>query len=178
MSYLAIYFWISLGIIFQGEIALIGAGHLIYAGTVNFWIIVFIATILSSLNGEIFFTVSKVGLKFIPFPQDKVLKVGKLIERYKTLLLLFSRFIYGMRNLIPVAFGFTNVKHIEFAILNLLSAFIWALTFATVGLISGNVTSIFIDVKRYQMLILGIFLGISFTIMMLEILKFPKQKGK
>ncbi len=176
--YLTIYFWIALGIIFQGEIALIGAGHLIYAGTVNFWIIVLIATFLSSLNSEIFFTVSKSGLKFLPFPKDKILKVGKLIERYKTFLLLFSRFIYGMRNLVPVAFGFTNVKHIEFAILNLLGAFIWALTFTTAGLISGNVTSIFIDVKRHQLLIFGIFLGISFAIMMLKILKFPKQKGE
>ncbi len=178
MSYLTIYFWISLGIIFQGEIALIGAGHLIYAGTVNFWAITFIATFLSSLNGEIFFTFSKFGLRFLPLSHEKILKVGKLIKRYKTFLLLFSRFIYGMRNLIPIAFSFTNVRHIEFSILNLIGAFIWALTFTTAGFISGNAMSIFVDVKRYQMLIWGIFLGISFTVMMLKILKFPKQKGK
>lgn len=176
MSYLTIYFWISLGIIFQGEITLIGAGHLIHAGTVNFWVITFIATFLSSLHGEIFFTVSKAGLKFLPLPQEKISKVRKLIERYKTSLLLFSRFIYGMRNLIPIAFSLTNVKHIEFSILNFFGAFIWALTFTTAGLISGNAMSIFIDVKKHQMLILGIVLGISFTIMVLKISKFSNKK--
>ncbi|CUS99637.1 membrane protein DedA, SNARE-associated domain [Candidatus Kryptobacter tengchongensis] len=175
-SYLTIYIWISLGIVFQGEVALLGAGHLIYAGSVNFWIVILIATFLSFINGEIIFILSKTGLKLIPIPYEKIFKAGKLVEQYKTSLLLFSRFIYGVRNIIPAAFGLTDIKHAEFSILNFAGAFIWAVTFTTVGLFSGGLLSNFIDVKRYQMLILGIFLGIAFTSMMFKIIKSQKQK--
>lgn len=175
-SYLTTYFWISLGIVFQGEIALLGAGHLIYAGSVNFWSVILIATLLSFLNSEVIFILSKTGLKLLPIPYEKIFKAGRLIERYKTSLLLFSRFIYGVRNIIPAAFGFTDIKHIEFLILNFAGALIWALTFTTVGFFSGKVVSNFVDLKRYQMLILGISLGIAFATMMFRILKVQKQK--
>ncbi len=179
-SNLTIYIGVALGIIFQGEVALLGAGHLIYTGTVKFWNVALIATFLSTINGEIFFTLSKFGSKFI-LPnskniKEKLAKATNLMNKYKTLLLLFSRFVYGLRNLIPVAFGLSNITHLEFSILNFAGALIWAITFTSLGVISGNLISNFIDLQRHQMMIFGIFLGICFTIAMLKITKKGKQK--
>ncbi len=179
ISKLTVYIGVGLGIIFQGEIGLIGSGHLIYAGTAKFWTVVLIATLLSTINGEMFFTASKTGLKlFPPNFKDKISKVDDLIQRYKTSLLLFSRFIYGFRNIIPIAFGLSGIKHFEFSILNLLGAFIWALTFTIVGLFSSKAISIFLDIKRYQLFIFGIFLGIAFTTAMFKIINIKKQRNK
>lgn len=180
ISNLTIYISIAIGIILQGEVALLGAGHLVYTGTVKFWNVALIATLLSAINGEIFFTLSKIGSKFI-LPdsknlKEKLSKANALMNRYKTLLLLFSRFVYGLRNLIPVAFGFSNITHFEFSILNFAGAFIWAITFTSLGIVLGNITSHFVDLRRYQMMVFGISLGIAFTIVMLKIKK-PKTKG-
>ncbi|MCS7229638.1 MAG: VTT domain-containing protein [Candidatus Kryptonium sp.] len=173
-STLIVYLLLSLGIILQGEIALLGVGHLIHSGSVNFFSIIFIATLLSFINNEIIFALSKAGFKLLPIQHEKILKTGMLIEKYKTLLLLFSRFIYGTRNIIPALFGLTDIKHLEFSILNFIGALIWALTFTTIGLISGKTLSLFLDVRKYQMLIFGFFLGIAFTITMLKILKLKR----
>ncbi len=181
ISKFTIYTGIAIGIIFQGETALIGAGHLIYVGTIKFWHVVLIATILSTLNGELFFMASKTGINLLPETSKnlrvKFNKVFNLIKRYKTLLILFSRFMYGVRNLIPVAFGLSGIKHFEFAILNFAGALIWAFTFTSLGLASGKATSIFLDLERYQLLIFGFFIGIAFTITMFRILNTIKQKG-
>jgi membrane protein DedA with SNARE-associated domain len=182
ISNLTIYIGIALGIIFQGEVALLGAGHLIYTGAVKFWNVALIATFLSTINGEIFFTLSKFGSKFILSDpknlKEKLAKATNLMNRYKTFLLLFSRFVYGLRNLIPVAFGLSNITHFEFSILNFAGALIWAITFTSLGVISGNVVSNFIDLQRHQMMIFGIFLGIAFTIMMLKITKKGEQRNE
>lgn len=179
---LTIYISVALGIIFQGEVALLGAGHLIYTGTVKFWTIALIATFLSTINGEIFFTLSKFGSKFVLSEptnfKEKLTKVTNLINKYKTSLLLFSRFVYGLRNLIPVAFGLSNITHFEFSILNFAGALIWAITFTSLGVISGNIISNFVDLQRHQMMIFGIFLGIAFTIMMLKITKKGEQRSE
>ncbi len=170
---LTIYIGIALGIILQGEVGLIGAGHLISIGTVNFWLIVLIGTFLSSINGELFFTIPRLSSKFIKSKKlnEEISRAKKLIDKYDTPLLLFSRFIYGIRNLIPIAFAFTDIKHIEFSILNAVGSLIWALTFTTAGIVSGKALALFFDIKRYQMLILGIILGIAFTSAMLKISK-------
>jgi membrane protein DedA with SNARE-associated domain len=177
ISKLTIYIGVGIGIIFQGEVALIGSGHLIYVGTAKFWLVVLIATLLSTINGEFFFIASKIGLKLFQTNfKDKISKVGNLIQKYKTFLLLFSRFIYGFRNIIPIAFGLSEIRHLEFSIFNFAGAFIWALTFTSIGLFSSKAVSIFIDVKRYQLLIFGISLGIAFTIAMFKIINIAKTK--
>ncbi len=177
ISKLTVYIGVGLGIIFQGEVALIGSGHLIYAGTAKFWFVVLIATLLSTINGELFFSASRIGLKLFPTNfKDKISKVGNLIQKYKAFLLLFSRFIYGFRNIIPIAFGLSGIKHFEFSIFNFAGAFIWALTFTSIGLFSSKAISIFLDVKRYQLLIFGIFLGIAFSTAMFKIINIAKTK--
>jgi len=177
---LTIYIGISAGIIFQGEVTLLGAGHLIHTGTVKFWIVALIATSLSTLNGELIFTASKAGLRLLPETSknltSKISAVSNLIQKYKSYLLLFSRFIYGFRNLIPVAFALSGIKHLEFSLLNFAGALIWALTFTSIGLFSSKALSIFLDVRRYQMIIFGFFLGIAFTITMFRIVKTLKTK--
>jgi membrane protein DedA with SNARE-associated domain len=174
---LTIYIGIALGIILQGEIGLIGAGHLISTGTVNFWLVVLVGTILSTVNGEFFFTLSRLSSKLIKSKKlnDGIARAKKLIDKYDAPLLLFSRFVYGIRNLIPIAFAFTDIKHVEFSILNVIGASIWAITFTTMGFASGKALSLFLDLKRYQMLMLGIILGIAFTSAMLKITKTKKE---
>jgi membrane protein DedA with SNARE-associated domain len=64
---------------------------------------------------------------------------------------------------------------VEFSILNVIGASIWAITFTTMGFASGKALSLFLDLKRYQMLMLGIILGITFTSAMLKITKTKKE---
>lgn len=177
ISKLTVYIGIMLAIMLQGEMGLIGSGHLIYIGTAKFWLVVLIATLLSTIHGEILFNGSKFGLKLFPTNfKDKISKVGKLIQRYGAFLLLFSRFIYGFRTIIPIAFGLSGIKHFEFSIFNFAGAFIWALTYTSIGLFSSKAISTFLDVKRYQMLIFGIFLGIAFAIATFKIMNTVKTK--
>jgi membrane protein DedA with SNARE-associated domain len=90
---LTIYIGIALGIILQGEIGLIGAGHLISTGTVNFWLVVLVGTILSTVNGEFFFTLSRLSSKLIKSKKFNagIARAKKLIDKYDAPLLLFFK---------------------------------------------------------------------------------------
>ena len=150
------YFAVAIGIIFQAETTLLSSGYLAYLGTLRLEVIIIIAVFLSTLSGQIYFTLSRYGvktriMKFID-RADKIDRALKLVEKFKLPLLLFSRFLYGFRTLIHIAYGLTDVKLIEYSIFNFLGALLWATTLSMIGFLLGNTTSLIVDIKKYQKL--------------------------
>ena len=173
------YIALAFGIVFQGETALIGAGYLIYTGNFKPEITLVIAIALSTTSGEIYYFTSRYGIKpllkrFIK--NNKYEKALKLIEKYKLPLLLFSRFMYGFRTLIPLAFGMTKVNSIEFSVFNLIGATIWAFTFTSIGYFLGSASEMIAGVKKYQTLISGAVLITIATVSLVQILRFLFKK--
>lgn len=62
----------------------------------------------------------------------------RLLERYPTIFILSFRFIYGIRNISPIAIGLGGVTTLRFFILNAIAAAIWASMFTALGFVFAN----------------------------------------
>jgi membrane protein DedA with SNARE-associated domain len=82
----------------------------------------------------------------------RVDRVHKVIERYRNLIMLGFRFVYGMRIMTPFVIGLDKqVRVIRFSILNAIGAVIWSITFATGGYFFGYALEGFVkNVKKYE----------------------------
>jgi len=61
------------------------------------------------------------------------------MKKYGSWIILLQKFVYGIKTLIPIAIGLTKYDFKKFAILNVLSAAIWALTFGIGSYYSGSI---------------------------------------
>jgi membrane protein DedA with SNARE-associated domain len=84
--------------------------------------------------------------------ERRVDKVHKVIERYRNLIMLGFRFVYGMRIVTPFVLGLDKqVNVIRFAILKAIGAAIWSVTIAAGGYFFGYAVEGFVkDVKKYE----------------------------
>jgi membrane protein DedA with SNARE-associated domain len=72
-------------------------------------------------------------------------------------LILTFRFYYGVRNITPFAIGAAQIPRVRFFILNLIGAWVWAISFAFGGKLLGETFKLFIDdYHRYALVVLGV----------------------
>jgi len=62
-----------------------------------------------------------------------------MMKKNGSWIILIQKFIYGIKTLIPIAIGLTKYDFKKFAILNVLSAGVWALAFGLGSYYSGGV---------------------------------------
>jgi membrane protein DedA with SNARE-associated domain len=135
------YYALFVGTLCEGEtILLLGgmaarAGHLLLP-----WVMV-IAFCGSLLGDQIVFFIGRIyGKAFLarrPRLQPRVAKVHRLMERHHVLLLIGFRFLYGLRNIIPLVIATSEVKVWRFVVLNVIGAALWAVTVAFLGFFLG-----------------------------------------
>jgi membrane protein DedA with SNARE-associated domain len=153
------YYALLVGTFFEGETILIIAGFAVHQGYLELpWVIVF--AFLGSMAGDqTFFFIGRFrGRKFLekrPHWQARTAKVETLIERYQAKLILSFRFMYGLRSVIPFAFGMSGVKSEVFIILNAVSALLWAAVVGTGGFFFGSALEAVIgEIKRYELAVI------------------------
>jgi membrane protein DedA with SNARE-associated domain len=85
-----------------------------------------------------------VGRRFGPgvsrrFPRlaDRLERASSLLRRHETVFVLSFRFLYGVRNVAPVACGVAGMRWGRFAALNFAAAGIWAASFIAAGWFLG-----------------------------------------
>lgn len=65
-------------------------------------------------------------------------RVIRLIEQHPVKFIMTFRFVYGIRNIAPVALGLSRVSALKYFIFNMIAAIIWAICFTTLGYIFGE----------------------------------------
>jgi|TARA_R100000455_G_scaffold11515_1_gene4838 membrane protein DedA with SNARE-associated domain len=71
-------------------------------------------------------------------------RVLGMIERHPIKFIISFRFIYGIRNIAPVALGLSNVPAAKYLIFNMIAASVWATCFTTIGYLFGEAAERFI----------------------------------
>ncbi len=166
-GYLAVF----IGALVEGETILVMAGFLAHEGYLNLVGVMAIAAFGGFLGDQFFFALGRYRgrevLTRFPSLQARATRVGLLVLRYQNWLIVFIRFMYGLRVAGPILLGMTPVSHVRFAVVNLLGAIIWATLIGGAGYLFGQAVGLFLrDAQRYQAFALGtiLLLGIGFWI--------------
>ena len=150
------YAAIAIGTFFEGETVLVLAGFATHQGYFKLpWVVFF--GFLGSLCGDqlAFYLGRAKGMKVLdkhPYWKSRSKRVFDLMRRHQSLLALGFRFLYGFRTLTPFLLGASGVSPLRFLVLNILGAFLWAVSVAVSGYLFGHVVELFLGkIKRYEL---------------------------
>jgi membrane protein DedA with SNARE-associated domain len=163
-GYLAVF----VGALIEGETILVMAGYLAHEGYLNLGVVMAVAAIGGFIGDQFFFTLGRYRgreiLARFPSIQVRAARVEKLVLRYQYWLIIFIRFMYGLRVAGPIFLGMARVSPVRFAVVNLLGAIVWAVLIGGAGYVFGEAVSLFLhDAQRYEAYLLGgiLVLGIA-----------------
>lgn len=154
------YFALLIGTFLEGETVLIIGGLLAKLGLLKLSTVMLVAFIGSFSGDQLSFYIGyfkgQEMLNRYRKWERRVDRIHKAIDRYRTMVMLGFRFVYGMRIMTPFVLGLDKkVNLIRFSILNAVGAVIWSVTIAAGGYIFGYALESFVkDVKRYEIQII------------------------
>jgi membrane protein DedA with SNARE-associated domain len=137
-GYLAIF----AGAVMEGETALILGGLLSHGGHLFLpWVM--LAAFIGALAGDqTFFFLGRVNSRRVlsryPAWEQRTAKVHRALERYRAPLAIGLRFAYGLRSVIPFAFGMSPIPAGLFFVFNVIGAALWAVIIGLAGYFFGN----------------------------------------
>jgi membrane protein DedA with SNARE-associated domain len=136
------YAAVLLGTFVEGETILILGGFAAHQGYLSFPGVV-AAAFVGSVAGDqtAFFVGRRYGQRLLerwPRFQGGVARATALLTRHETPLLLGFRFVYGIRNVTPIAAGLGKIRAPRFVLFNLIGALAWSALVAAVGYAFGR----------------------------------------
>jgi membrane protein DedA with SNARE-associated domain len=160
------YLLIFIGTFAEGETLLLLGGYFAHRGYLDLYGVMATAFVAAVCGDQVFFHVGRrhAGKLFARFPHlhDKVRDAVHRAERHQNTVVLCMRFLWGLRIAVPVAMGMTRMDAGKFFRLNLVSAAIWAVLFASLGFSASHlVASLVDDFHRYELWIAGGLLGLG-----------------
>lgn len=125
-----------------GFIALIGAGVLSFMGEMDLPLAIFIAFIANALGDVLLFYMARyqksMMMEGLRKHRRKLALAHVMMKKNGSWIILMQKFVYGIKTLIPIAIGLTKYDFKKFAILNVISAAVWALVFGLGSYYSGS----------------------------------------
>jgi membrane protein DedA with SNARE-associated domain len=133
---------VLVGTFFEGETIVIVASFLAHEGYFDPFALWFCAFLGSFAGDQMWFYIGRkhsdfrIVQKVVELPT--FVKVIRLIEAHPTKFILSFRFVYGIRNISPVALGLSRVTALKYFSLNMIAAMVWAASFTTIGYLFGE----------------------------------------
>ncbi len=139
-----ILFLYSLG---GGMVAIIAAGVLSYAGKMDLTTSIAVAFVANAIGDSLLFYMSRYNKSTImPYLRKHKRKLALshlLMKKYGDKIIFFQKFIYGVKTLIPMGIGMTKYPALKFNVLNVISAFLWAVILGYLSYSSGKAITTF-----------------------------------
>jgi len=139
---------VLVGTFFEGETIVIVAGFLAHEGYFSPYALCVAAFLGTFAGDQLWFYLGrrhanfKIVQKVTTFPQFA--RVIRLIENHPIKFILSFRFVYGIRNISPVALGLSRISALKYFILNGIAAAVWAVIFTSIGYFFGKAAEIMI----------------------------------
>jgi len=125
-GYIILFIWS----IMEGEMGLIMAGIMSHTGDMNILIAIFVAGLGGFAGDQIYFYIGRYNKSYIHSKlrtqRRKFALAHLLLKKYGWPIIFIQRYMYGLRTVIPMSIGLTRYDAKVFALINLVSAFIWA----------------------------------------------------
>ena len=85
----------------------------------------------------------------------------QIIKHYGNFIIFIIRFLVGIRAVVLILLGCTNMKVGRFLMYSLLNSVCWSILVGTVGYLFGRVVFVFVDdIKKYETIIVPVVLGL------------------
>lgn len=84
----------------------------------------------------------------------------KLVRKHAVALILASRFLYGLRMVIPLACGISHIPPWRFMLLNFISALLWTVTFGGLGYFFGGWLSANLSIFKNLQIVVAVLLTV------------------
>jgi membrane protein DedA with SNARE-associated domain len=137
-GYLALF----LGTLFEGETILVLGGLAAHRGHLSLPLVMLVAFAGSLLGDQTAFWIGhnhgRALLKRWPKLEGRIAKVRPLVDRFGGVLALFFRFLYGLRNVTPLAMAVAGFPPKRFVPLNMIGAAVWAVAVGSLGFVLGE----------------------------------------
>jgi len=154
------YLTVLIGTFLEGETILVLGGFAAHRGYLGLhWVI--LAAFIGSLCGDqLFFYLgrrhSQTILAKLHSWKARIDRAQRLLDRFRTPLILAFRFLYGLRTVAPFVIGMSPVPTGQFIFLNAAGALVWAVAVGIGGYLFGEALEIMIgNIKRYELKVLG-----------------------
>ena len=154
------YIGVLIGTFLEGETTLILAAFAAHQGYLELPYVMLAASVGSLCGDQSFFWLGRKRrektLEKHPSLGRRVARAQALMERHRTLLMFAFRFMYGLRTVIPFAFGMSRVPFAEFLLLSATSSVVWAILVGGVGFLFGNaLEGLMGNIERYELIVLA-----------------------
>ncbi len=137
-----ILFAYSLG---GGMVAIIAAGILSYTGKMDLHTSIAVAFVANALGDSMLFYISRYNkAQIMPYVKKHKRKLALshvLMKKHGDKIIFFQKFVYGIKTLIPIGIGMTKYPILKFNILNIISAFLWAVILGYASYSAGETLS-------------------------------------
>ena len=125
-GYIILFLWSIL----EGEMGLIMGGIMSHTGDMQYFMTIFVAGLGGFTGDQIYFYIGRFNKGYIQRKLHKQrLKFAiahLLLKKYGWPIIFLQRYMYGLRTVIPMSIGVTKYSSKKFAIINILSAWVWA----------------------------------------------------
>lgn len=125
-GYIILFVWGML----EGELGLIMAGILCHTGQMLILPAILVASAGGFAGDQVYFYIGRLNRhymrKLLHKQRSKFALAHLLLKRYGWPLIFVQRYLYGLRTIIPMAIGLTRYSAKRFALINYLSALVWA----------------------------------------------------
>ena len=125
-GYIILFLWS----IAEGELGLIMAGIMCHTGDMMLPIAIVVAGLGGFVGDQIYFYLGRYNKSFIynklKTQRRKFALAHLLLQKYGWPIIFIQRYMYGMRMVIPMSIGVTRYSAKTYALINLISAMIWA----------------------------------------------------
>lgn len=136
----------SAAIPIPSEVILPFGGFLASSGSLNFWLVVLVATSANLFGAIALYMVGFFGGqpflekygKYVLIHHDDIINLDRSLDRYGAKLAFFSRLLPGIRTFSSIVLGTGRLNFKKFSAYTLAGSFIWNLPLAYVGLIAGK----------------------------------------
>ena len=125
-GYIILFAWSIL----EGEMGLIMAGLLSHTEDMWLPLAIFVAGLGGFTGDQIYFYIGRYNKSYVhkkfKGQRRKFALAHLLLKKYGWPIIFVQRYMYGMRTIIPISIGLTGYDAKTYALINLLSAWIWA----------------------------------------------------
>lgn len=145
------YALMALGALMEGETFLIAGGIAAKHGLLSVPWLIALAWVGSTIHDLVCFFFGRYAgtwlLRKRPAWQMKVEKTYRIFSKYGLWTVIFMRFLYGFRIIIPVSLGTTSIPVGKFVMYDVIGGLLWSATFIIGGYIFGEA----LDVALHKM---------------------------